>query len=207
MSIDRANEVLPVLPHLGSEFMLWLWYESEQTGGHIEFTSTETDDEVELGAPSSLDLWVDERIALRQANDTRVSAVLTGENPSATLESRAALAGGKVLHELRIGIRENDREFYITLKGPGLWPHSAALPMVVSGGTGYEALLDRLALVEEMDMLIGLLFNEYCARRLSDDWAATYAPMRLWVIGADDGGLPDLDDLVELEETNLPEEA
>jgi len=185
MNLKRDTEGLPTLPHLGSEFMLWLWYESEQTGGQFAFTTPQEGDEVELGALGSVELWVDERIALRNRNDTRISAVLTGMNPSTTLESRAALAGGKVCQELRVGIRSDDREFFVTLKGPALWSHSAALPQVVSGlGEGWEGtVLDRLALIEEMDMLIGLLFNEYCTRRLSASWAETFDKLSRWVLG------------------------
>ena len=36
---------------------------------------------------------------------------MTGDNPAATLEARAALAGGKILQEIRVGIRRDDREY------------------------------------------------------------------------------------------------
>jgi hypothetical protein len=67
----------------------------------------------------AIHLWVDDRLAFRRPEDTKVTAVMTGENPAASLEARAALAGGKVLQEIRVGLRRDDREFFFTLKGPG----------------------------------------------------------------------------------------
>ena len=50
-------------------------------------------------------------------------------------EARAALAGGKVLHEVRIGMRREDREFFVTLKGPAMHLTGLKLPVVVTEPT------------------------------------------------------------------------
>jgi hypothetical protein len=179
-------EGYPILPHLSSEFLLWLWFHSERSGNVFNFTQPDEGAEVELGALAAVDLWVDERIAMRNPSDVKVSAVLTGENPSATLESRAALAGGKILQELRIGVRVDDREFYATLKGPEMMLHSVALPAVFSGAEGdaMEALvMDRMALLEEFDRILGLLYHEFARLRVSDDWRQLAGEMAEWIHG------------------------
>src|SRR5688572_27418516 len=104
------SDGLPVPSHLAGEFYAWLWYASEDQGGSFA-----------LPHPvGRVDVWVDERIAFRNPDEQKVAAVMTGENPAGTLEARAALAGGKVLQDLRIGVRRDDREFIVTLKGPAM---------------------------------------------------------------------------------------
>ena len=110
MSDTKVPEGLPIVPHLSGEFFAWLWWTSEQRGSSFD-----------LGPPvGAVDVWVDERLAFRNAEETKVSAVMTGDNPSASLEARAALAGGKILQEIRLGLRREDREYFVTLKGPAM---------------------------------------------------------------------------------------
>lgn len=199
------DEALPILPHLGSEFMLWLWYYSDITGGHIEFDRPEEGELADLDDLASVEIWVDERIAMRHPNQTKVSALLTGENPANTLESRAALVGGKVLHELRLGLRLDDREFYVTLKSAELLIHGAALPTVFVAGNDFTSLIcDRMTMLEELDQLLGLLFRKFAKIRVSDEWPETVSNLRSWVYEGDDpNSLPDLED--EADDAELDE--
>ena len=93
-----GNEATPIPPHLAGELYLWLWWASEAWQGRFE-----------LDQPVGVvHIWVDDRLAFRRPDDTKISAVMTGENPASSLEARAALAGGKVLQDLKIGIRRDD---------------------------------------------------------------------------------------------------
>ena len=77
-----SNEATPIPAHLGPEFLLWLWWRSERDEGRFDLDKP-------VGRVS---VWVDERLAFRRPSDQKVTAVLTGENPSTTPEARAALA-------------------------------------------------------------------------------------------------------------------
>lgn len=169
------TEGLPVLPHLSSEFYVWLWWASEVQGAAFD-----------LADPvGRIDLWVDERLAFRSANDTKVTAIMTGEAPSTSLEARAALAGGKVLQDLRIGFRRDEREFTVTLKGPNLHLSGAKLPQVVSDGID-EVLYDRMFLYAELTLVVSALYRQFAEKRVSDVWDAEVLPaLRAWVSGAE----------------------
>ena len=167
--MDRS-EGLPIPSHVGPMFLLWLWWKAETGNGYYNFKADESEDDVDIDTLASIDLWVDERIALRNPDETKVVTVLTGENPSAAPESKVALSAGKVIHELRLGIRRDDREFYFTLKGPSLSLHNAKLPQIITESSGTEVALDRLALLIELEWVISLLFNDYAHERLSKDW-------------------------------------
>jgi hypothetical protein len=170
---DNNKDGLPIPPHVSGEFYAWLWWASEERGAAFDLPDP----------VGRVDVWVDDRLAFRLPNDNKVSAVMTGENPAETLESRAALAGGKVLQELRIGIRRDDREFSVTLKGPAMHLAQAKLPQVVTEG-GEEAMFDRMHLYEELCLIVAGLFREYAAVRASLEWEKGVVPaLRRWVVG------------------------
>ncbi len=171
----ESTDGLPIPPHLAGEFYVWLWWATEDRGGVFD-----------LGDPvGRVDVWVDDRLAFRHPGENRVSAVMTGENPSTTLESRAALAGGKVLQELRIGIRRDEREFAITLKGPAMHFSQAKLPQVVKGEGSEEAMLDRMHLYDEISFVIAGLFQAYSKARTGREWEEQALPaLRKWVVGS-----------------------
>jgi hypothetical protein len=167
------SDALPLLPHLSSEFYAWLWWASE---------NQESVFQVE-GDVGQVELWVDERLAFRSPNTTKVVAVMTGENPSTTLEARAALAGGKVLQDIRVGLRRDDREFFVTLKGAGMDLQSVKLPQVMSE-TPDEAVFDRMFLYDELCFILRGLFQQFSVVRSSDQWGQVILPeMRSWVMG------------------------
>lgn len=168
-----TGEVTPVPPHLAGEFYLWLWWASEQRQARFD-----------LPAPvGTVHVWVDDRLAFRRPDETKVTAVLTGENPAASLEARAALAGGKVLQELRIGLRRDDREFVATLKGPGVFLGGLKVPGVLSEAAE-EAVIDRMFLVEEVMLVVDGLLREFSAARASARWGIEVLPaLRSWLLG------------------------
>jgi len=166
-------EGLPILPHTAGEFYAWLWWASELQGATFD-----------LPEPvGRIDLWVDERLAFRTADDTKLIAVMTGENPAATLEARAALANGKVLQEMRVGIRRDEREFLVTFKGPAAHLQAVRLPQVVNEG-GEEVLYDRIHLYEELCFVVQGLFCEFAGVRTSASWSDEVLPaLQGWILG------------------------
>jgi hypothetical protein len=173
MTEQEQEQGLPLLPHVASEFYVWVWWASEKQGGAFDLAN-------DIGR---VDVWVDERLAFRNPEDTRVSAVMTGENPSASIEARAALAGGKVLQELRLGLRRDDREYCVTLKGPAVHLQGLKIPQVVKDGEA-EMVFERLHLYEEAALVVGGLFSAYAEARNGSEWTQEVLPgLRAWILG------------------------
>ena len=174
--MSEAVEGLPIVPHLAGEFYTWLWWSSERRGSAFD-----------LPAPvGAVDVWVDERLAFRPPEEAKLAAVLTGENPAATLEARAALAGGKVLQEIRVGVRREDREFFVTLKGPAMHLTALKLPQVVGqeGGGSEEALFERVHLYDELCFVLAGLLREFARVRNGATWQDEVLPgLRDWILG------------------------
>lgn len=166
-----SAEATPIPPHVASEFLVWLWWASEQDGA--QFTLPDP-----VGAISC---WVDDRLSFRRPDDTKVSAVLTGERPSDSLEARAALAGGKVVQELRVVVRRDDREFHATLRSPGLDLGGLKLPDILSEGED-ERIYDRMFLYGEFMLVLSGLLQRFAEVRTGPTWAGEVMPaLRQWL--------------------------
>jgi hypothetical protein len=181
MSEEQEYQGAP--PHVASEFFLWLWYRSETGQGRVD-----------LGESGAVDFWVDDRIAFRAVGEEKVSAVMTGENPSTTPEAHAALAGGKVIRDVRLAIRREDREYAVTLKGPRVEIAGVKLPALVKSGDDGEVLYERMFLYEELHFVLAGLFRAFAETRCAADWKdTTLADLRRWAATQPGRGGP-LDD-------------
>ncbi len=183
---SRDIDNLSVLPHISSEFMLWLWWISDIHGSLYNFDSPDDEESVSLDDDlDSIELWIDDRITMRPADDTRVSNVMTGDTIATAPEAKVAIANGKVVQEIRMGMRRDDREFVFGLKGSELALHGVRLPQVVSDGFE-EAVYDRFALLVELETVIAKLFNDFARVRSSKDWHQQTAPAIERWLGTDD---------------------
>jgi hypothetical protein len=159
------------LPHLASEFFAWIWYTSEARRGTIELGD----------GVGKCDFWVGSRLSFRAIDEDKARAVLTGDNPSTTLEARAALAGGKVVNDLRLNLRREDREYEVTLRGPHLDLHNVKLPAQVKTGED-EVLYERMYLYDELWFLLGALYARFAEERTGAEWRTDTLPsLRAWV--------------------------
>jgi hypothetical protein len=169
------SEGHPILPHQAAEFYTWIWWSTERNEGVFD-----------LGELGQVDVWVDERLAFRTPGDAKVTAVLTGDNPSTTLEARAALAGGKVLEEVRLGLRRDEREYFLTLKGAPMHFTRVKLPQVLLEGED-SVIYDRMHLFEEIDGIVGALMRSFAAARNGGAWERETLPaIRRWIVASDE---------------------
>lgn len=172
----------PALPHLVTEFFAWLWYASERDGGTFS-----------LGEEGVFTFWVDDRLSFRLPDEDKARAVLTGESAAATLEARAALSGGKVVRDLRLALRREDREYSVTLRGLHLDLQGAKLPAELkSADQADEVLYERMFLLDELWFMVGTLYRAFAQERTSDGWHGVHLPaIRRWVSGLDEQPLAD----------------
>lgn len=169
---DNAdNASMP--PHVAGEFYLWLWFRSDMGPGTLE---------VPDAAP--LQYWVDDRIAFRAVGEDKVSAVLTGDNPGTTLEARAAVRGGKILRDIRLALKREEREYFVTLRGPTVELAAAKLPGLMKAEDDAEALYERMFLYQDLQWMIGALFRRFAEERTAPSWRESTLPeMRAWLAG------------------------
>jgi hypothetical protein len=184
-----SDTAAPALPHLTIEFFVWLWYASDREGGTFQLGS----------GVGVADCWVDERLSFRLVDEDKARAVLTGEDTSSSAEAKAALASGKVVRDLQLHLRREEREYTVTLRGPHLDLAGLKLPPHEPSGEE-ELLYERMFLYEDIWATIGALYRRFAMERTSKAWHSTILPaMRAWAGGADPQDLA-WEPPVELEE-------
>ncbi len=152
------------LPHLSTEFFTWLWWSSEQGGGHINIDGEE------------IILWVDDRLAFRLPSEDASRAVLTGADTARAAEAKAALAAGKVIKEVRLRIQWADREYGVTLKGARLDVGGLVLPALPDDGDEQDRLMARMESIEALWAVLGALYQRFARVRVADDWKKEIVP-------------------------------
>jgi hypothetical protein len=167
-----SEEATPAMPHLSTEFFLWLWFASERDGGSMSLSER-------VGV---VDVWVEDRLSFRGLEQESARAVVTGENTASSLEARAALATGKVVRDIQIHLRREEREYTVTLKGVNL-DISAKLPP--HSGEGEDGLLyERMYLYEDLWFILAGLYRRFAQERTHASWPAMLGGIRAWVAGA-----------------------
>ena len=95
-----SEDATPALPHLSTEFFIWLWFASERNGGTMNLPEN-------IGV---VDVWVEDRLSFRGLEQEKARAVVTGDNTASSLEARAALATGKVVRDIQLQRRDTEIE-------------------------------------------------------------------------------------------------
>lgn len=168
----KSENTAPALPHLTAEFFVWLWYASERDGGTMN-----------LGVAGVCDVWVEERLSFRIPDEDKARAVLTGENTAAAPEARAALASGKVVRDMQIHLRREEREYTVTLRGVNLDLAGVKFPGHSSEGED-GLLFERMYLYEDLWFCIQQLYQRFASERAAESWYVTTLPaIRRWVAG------------------------
>ncbi|MDG1480902.1 MAG: hypothetical protein P8R54_15005 [Myxococcota bacterium] len=168
MSTDEGT---PALPHLSIEFFMWLWFASERDGGSMTLPEN-------IG---TIDVWVENRLSFRGLAEEKARAVVTGENAASSLEALAALAAGKVVKDIQIHIRREEREYSVTLRGDNL---DLAAKLPPHSGEGEDGLLyERMYLYEDLWYVVEGLYKRFGLERTHATWSATLNAIRGWVAG------------------------
>jgi recombination associated protein RdgC len=174
-------DILKQKSFLGREFLTWLWFKSEQTGGRIEITGDKTVQVVFL-----------DRMTLDLSDaETPQSVAIRGEH-SQLREGIAALREGKKIEEARVSVSAGQDEFTLILKGTWFAFGSLRTPAVLPSEEedpeeGPEGrLLEKVHLIEEGIEIIDVLFAHFLKIRISEEWDSQELPMlRKWIASSD----------------------
>jgi len=163
---------------LGREFLTWLWFKSEQTGGRIE-----------LPGQKVIEIIFLDRMTLDLSDaETPQTVSLKGEQ-SELREGLAALKEGKKIEEARISLRSGNNDFTLVAKATWFSFGSFRTPRVLPPEESEEgvagAFLEKVSLIEEGMDALDSLFEYFVKLRISDDWETTELPaFRHWVAAA-----------------------
>jgi hypothetical protein len=153
---------------VGREFLLWLWFESEIHETNVRATAA---------GPCSL--WIETQITLAAEG---VESRLKGPMPAASPEAKEALRQGKLPREARMRMLIGDLEYAWVMKADELAIGGLKVPAQLTKDTDkYEALYERMRLVEQLETQLEALFADFLALRMSTSWDEVVVPLlRSW---------------------------
>ncbi|MEI7893487.1 MAG: hypothetical protein WCI05_10360 [Myxococcales bacterium] len=143
---------------LGREFLVWLWYESEQRDGRFV-----------LGDGSVLDLALEGAITLDAGPKAKEQSKLRGMAPSATPEAREALRQGKLPAFAKLRVERGENVFSFAFSADRFALSGIRIPAVVKDESE-ERFFERMVLLEQIEGLITALYREFLLLRTSDAW-------------------------------------
>jgi len=162
----------PAAQFLGREFLLWLWWRSEE-----DFATAN------LPHYGTVDFWIDDHLQFRTPGDDPQINDIRGGAPATTIEARTALANGKTVESARLGIRIKEREYSFSLKGEGLELTGVKVPADAQDGID-DRVFERMLLLEELEGIIDTFFFQFLEQRLADNWRSERVPaIRSWIAG------------------------
>jgi recombination associated protein RdgC len=170
-------DILREKAFLGREFLTWLWFKSDQSGGRVEIPGKKV-----------LEVFFLDRMTLDLSDTESLQMVTLKGGQSELREGLAALKEGKKIEEARISIRATENDFTMVLKGTwfsfGSFRTPPILPVdgsdVDDGGEG--SFLEKAYLLEEGLENIDALFEYFVKLRISEEWENIELPaLRKWI--------------------------
>lgn len=180
---------------LASDFITWLWLQSEAHDGLFRVIEggaehsleqgdsfgtaldTEQDDDwndiTETLERADITLWLESKLKLQEVAeaDKPETTILLGEAPSTTPTARHGMSMGKRPIETRLGMKLNDLECGMTLTATpgGLQIAGLKLPFEVKKGTD-EKIFERMMLLEMVHTTTKKLYQQFFLARTSPAW-------------------------------------
>lgn len=177
--VDHLATISKAKGFLGREFLTWLWYTAESTRESLTLKA--------LGRTFELDLWIDDRVVLESGGGVAQQNAMKGGDPSQSREAAAALATGKTVRELKVGLNVKGLgEFTSVLHADDLTPRGLRLPAPNQDGTPAAAdelpIATRLRHMEVFLAILDGLFARFLEVRTAEDWEKTGLPeIRAWI--------------------------
>lgn len=192
MSKDAGKDNAPTHPHLTAEFFVWLWYAADRDGGNFN-----------LDGLGMVDMWVEDRLSFRVPDEDKARAVLTGDDTASSAEARAALASGKIVRDLQLHLRHEEREYSVTLRGVHL--DLAGLKFPAHSAEGEDGLLyERMFLYENAYAIVSGLYRMFARERTDLAWHSHTLPqIRAWVQRGE-SAIPEAPDIDGIERSSAP---
>jgi len=157
---------------LGNEFLLWLWFAGDVTGGQHA-----------VGDRGMVEVSLESQLKLTDPLSERESISMRGEDPFGSAEADQALKSGKLPAKVLLRIKQGESEWVATLSGPALALSGVKLPALLNQSED-EPLFERLRLLEQIDDLIHELYRQFLTVRLSPSWDSELFPaLKSWVLG------------------------
>jgi hypothetical protein len=155
---------------LGGEFLLWLWFSRDVTGG-----------EIHIEGRGTLVVSLETQLGLADPIADRERVVIRGVDPFGSAEGGEALATGKLPRKVGLRIVFEQNEWVATLDSNTLALAGVKLP-ASSSQAAEQLFYERVQRLEEIHELVHALYARFLSVRLAPAWESEVAPaLRRWI--------------------------
>ncbi|WP_022662324.1 SH2 domain-containing protein [Paucidesulfovibrio longus] len=169
--VERENRII------GQEFLTWLWFYSETTGGN--FTTS---------GGKGFGITVEQRISV-QGGEGENLATATVSSPLGELtEAFSGLRIGKKVNKAQLRLESDGETWMVTIKAEDFCLSGLKTPKIeTSHGKDDEdpdgAFLEKIFLIENCLEMLDAAFARFLSIRLSKDWPDEIKGLSGWVAG------------------------
>lgn len=159
---------------LGGEFLLWLWFSRDVTGG-----------EVHLPGRGTVVVSLETQLGLADPVAERERVSIRGLDPFGSTEAGEALVAGKLPRKVGLRLVFEQDEWVLTLDSHTLALSGVKLP-ASSKENAEEQFYERVRRLEEIHELVQALYAHFLRVRLAPTWESDVAPaLRRWVLAGE----------------------
>ena len=164
---------------IGNEFLLWLWYQAEITGGIVSTNKAVSNPP----GPKEVTVYFDRSLDLECSYGITGKDGLRGEGVSRTPEARDGIRSGKVPRKAGLVLDFGGDQYALTLGAEPLGVSSGKLPELGGEAREQRELIEH-RLERTMDLLgcIDRLFAEFLAHRTGGGWDGQVSEIRKWML-------------------------
>lgn len=160
---------------LGQDFLTWLWYKTEQTGGRFA-----TAQGVEF------ECHVEQRISVQGGEGENVETATVSGPTSKLKEARLGLATGKKVSRMLLRVELGELEVWrATLKAEDLTLSGLRTPKVEAkqeeGDDPDAVFYEKVFLIQRFVGFVDELFAQFLALRFGPQWTEEEKLVRIWV--------------------------
>ena len=166
---DRPVDERGGMDYLGPEFLTWLWYRIDETGGDFQWP--------DLGRYG---MMVGESLVLDGDELDATKDSFRGGAPAEAVEAGAALAAAKKVSQMRVLVARDEAEWRGTITAATLDVGGLKVPKT-EAKDAHEVLDDQLSGLEEWIKVQDRLFKDFLVLRLGPEWRQHVEAVRTWV--------------------------
>ena len=159
---------------LGNEFLIWLWYLTENEEGRVEAHAP-------LPRAAELFIAIDKSLDMDCAWAATGKQTLRSAGPTRLVEAGDALALGKWPRKLGLIVADDEQQWELTLGGDTMNVSSAMLPDIEEAPGPRELVEARLALTRGLSDTLDALYYRFLADRTGGGWAGKRDAIRGWI--------------------------
>ena len=178
--VEKLSILTRAKAFLGREFLTWLWCQAETKKGTIRLENWDD------GKARDIEIWMDDLVSMESSSSRIHEHRMKGGDPCHSQEATVALAGGKMVKDIKVGMRIPDvGEFSVVLQAADLSPRSLRLPdhaEMPSEDADETAVHKRLKLTQLFLRTFDGLFAAFLEERATEKWQKAGLPaLNSWV--------------------------